>query len=203
MKTSTFIKEYPALSKTICKSLVNVFDKNSEKYAQDGRILTADGESVANPWLKRCKEFELANFEKDDLLKYNTLDDALTKSLSHYFWKYAEEHPYTLKNVVSQNKVKITKYKLRKYDIGDFFNWHIDQLGIVQATRVLACIVYLNDVEEGGETIIQISGEEKEYTCKPEVGKLLIFPAHWIFRHKSNTVVSEPKYVITCFINIY
>ncbi len=61
--------------------------------------------------------------------------------------------------------------------------------------RVLTYIYYLNDVEEGGET--QFWDNCK---IKPQKGKLVLFPASWIFPHSGLMPVSSDKYIITGWI---
>ena len=96
MDTSIYIKEYPALSKKLCKTLLNTYDKYEDDYAQEGRILTNTDEPIVSSWQKRCKEFTLADIEGHNHLKYETMDNEITEAVIHYFWKYAQEHPYTL-----------------------------------------------------------------------------------------------------------
>ena len=59
-------------------------------------------------------------------------------------------------------------------------------------TSYLTYIWYLNDVIEGGET--EFFGN---YKIKPEVGKLVLFPACWSFPHCGLMPISSNKYIIT------
>jgi hypothetical protein len=61
--------------------------------------------------------------------------------------------------------------------------------------RVLTYIWYLNDVEEGGETLFW-----DNYKIKPEKGKLVIFPALWCYPHSGLMPISGDKYIITGWI---
>jgi hypothetical protein len=53
-------------------------------------------------------------------------------------------------------------------------------------------ILFLNDVEEGGE--VEIMGKTK---IKPEKGKLLIFPSGWCFPYCNKMPISDDQYIIT------
>jgi hypothetical protein len=61
--------------------------------------------------------------------------------------------------------------------------------------RVLTYIWYLNDVEEGGETLFW-----DNYKIKPEKGKLVLFPAAWNFPHSGLMPISNDKYIITGWV---
>jgi hypothetical protein len=55
---------------------------------------------------------------------------------------------------------------------------------------------YLNDVEEGGETIFDIG---EEVTVKPKAGNVVCFPPYYLFPHKGCTPISGPKYVVSSY----
>jgi hypothetical protein len=84
--------------------------------------------------------------------------------------------------------------QIQRTDEGGFFNWHTDFSP--HEPRVLAYIIYLNDMEDGagGDTCF-ISGK----CIKPKKGKLLIFPASLCYLHKGEMVKRDFKYIITSF----
>jgi hypothetical protein len=49
--------------------------------------------------------------------------------------------------------------------------------------------------EEGGETELCI-----DLKIKPEKGKLLIFPASWLYPHSGKMPISNDKYIVTGWI---
>jgi hypothetical protein len=59
--------------------------------------------------------------------------------------------------------------------------------------RYLAYTVYLNTVEEGGETEFLYQKQR----LKPEAGTLAIWPAAWTHVHRGNPPLSGSKYIIT------
>ena len=60
-------------------------------------------------------------------------------------------------------------------------------------SRLITYLWYLNDIEEGGETEF-LGGKFK---IKPETGKLILFPASWIYPHQGCIPISSDKYIIT------
>lgn len=112
--------------------------------------------------------------------------------------------PYGLpESVFNMNKVvweKLSQYAARwgfvlgftepvsvqKYEIDEgFYTMHHDGMN-----RCVSALVYLNDVEEGGETVFP----EFDFWVKPEKGKLVIFPSNYIYRHAAMKPKSNVKY---------
>jgi hypothetical protein len=91
---------------------------------------------------------------------------------------------------------------VQKYDqgVGGYPNWHSEQYpeeGRFEALhRVLLYMVYLNDVEEGGETEFF----HQEIKIKPKKGSMVIAPAAWTHTHRGNTPISGDKFIATSWI---
>ena len=84
--------------------------------------------------------------------------------------------------------------QIQRTDKGGFFKWHSDYT----KSRMLAVIVYLNDIDEenGGST--EFNSARK---VQPETGKVLMFPTTDLHIHRGNTILNgHPKYVISSFI---
>tara|TARA_Y100000034_G_scaffold114845_1_gene151368 strand:+ start:1087 stop:1416 length:330 start_codon:yes stop_codon:yes gene_type:complete len=92
--------------------------------------------------------------------------------------------------------VRMKRYLTNDYDR---FDPHVDVLNHETARRFLAFFIYLNDVEEGGETQflnINHPGTYLPYTVKPKRGRLLMFPPTWQYYHVGLKPVSDRKYII-------
>jgi hypothetical protein len=57
-------------------------------------------------------------------------------------------------------------------------------------------IVYLNDVEVGGETEFLYP----KIKVKPKKGSLVIFPSAYPFVHRGNKPISSDKYIIATWL---
>jgi len=89
-------------------------------------------------------------------------------------------------------------YSIRVYNTGNgFFKTHVDQHAGSTVTRLFAIILYLNDVEKGGETEFPTFKKK----IKPEKGKVLMFPCNYMYPHSGNVPISGPKYIATAFVN--
>lgn len=115
------------------------------------------------------------------------------------FWenvyaRYVEEHSVlTLgcdEHSIYGNKIKHTPVG------GGFHNWHFEQGGRSTSGRLLAYIVYLNDVEEGGETEFYY----QHMRVKPKKGSIVLFPAAFTHTHRGNPPLSNDKYIMTGWV---
>ena len=62
--------------------------------------------------------------------------------------------------------------------------------------KLFATMLYLNDVEEGGETEFLY----QKVRFKPQKGRFLMWPAHWTHIHRGNPPLSGEKYIATSWI---
>ena len=77
--------------------------------------------------------------------------------------------------------------------------WHIEHgEGYEQEPRVLVYTIYLNDVEEGGETEFLHFSKR----IKPKTGRIVIWPAAFPYVHRGNPPLSGKKYILTSWLKI-
>ena len=75
--------------------------------------------------------------------------------------------------------------------------WHVEHSFKVEyAKRVLAYTIYLNDVEEGGETEFL----HQSIRVKPKKGRIVIWPSAFPYVHRGNPPLSGEKYIITSWL---
>ena len=83
--------------------------------------------------------------------------------------------------------------KIQKTEPGEGYHvWHCEHAP-TNSTRVLAWMLYLNDVEEGGET--EFLHQKLRYP--PKKGDFLVWPAFFTHMHRGNPPLSDTKYVVT------
>jgi hypothetical protein len=91
-----------------------------------------------------------------------------------------------------------TGYKIQHYTKNKgHFKWHFDALGPGTWDRQMAMIIYLNSVEDGGETCFH----QQKLKFKPVVGDAVIFPTFWTHTHCGEIPRSEDKYIISSFVS--
>lgn len=93
--------------------------------------------------------------------------------------------------------LQCTGYKIQHYKKNQgHFKWHFDALGPGGWERQLAMIIYLNSVEEGGETCFY----RQDLKVKPVAGNALFFPPFWTHMHCGEIPRSGDKYIISSFV---
>jgi hypothetical protein len=118
-----------------------------------------------------------------------------TKEFNEIFWgKYfpVYEEEYS----VLKNSDRHTNYnfKIQKTKIGGGYHiWHYESSTRDRSNRLLTWILYLNDVQEGGETEFLY----QHMRVKPEQGTLVIWPAAFTHTHRGNPPLSNEKYIVT------
>ena len=91
--------------------------------------------------------------------------------------------------------IRIKRYLDNDYDR---FDPHVDVMNSETSKRFLAFFVYLNDVDEGGETqFVQLKkpGTHIPLKIKPQQGRLLMFPPQWMYYHAGLKPLSNSKYL--------
>lgn len=81
-----------------------------------------------------------------------------------------------------------------------YYRPHVDSFPApfsVISDRVLAMVLYLNDVDYGGETNFPLH----KVAVTPKAGRIVFFPATWTHLHESRVPISGDKWIISSFIN--
>jgi 2OG-Fe(II) oxygenase superfamily len=121
-------------------------------------------------------------------------------NFSQKFWEniypaYASE--YSALNGFEKMTIRLTK--VQKTEVGGGYHvWHCENGTVENMRRVAAFIVYLNDVEEGGET--EFLYYPKRVRAKQ--GRLILWPSGFTHVHRGNPPISETKYIFTGWIEI-
>lgn len=74
--------------------------------------------------------------------------------------------------------------------------WHTENMGPYSSRRILTYILYLNDVEDGGETEFLYTPKR----IKPEKGMLVLWPAGITHTHRGNPPLKGDKYIMTGWV---
>ena len=106
---------------------------------------------------------------------------------------YVQKYSY-LKKLSTHNILEI---KIQKTKIGEgYHTWHCENAEMKARNRILAFMVYLNDVTEGGETEFLY----QKCRFKPEKNTMLVWPAQFTHVHRGNPPLSNDKYIITGWV---
>jgi predicted 2-oxoglutarate/Fe(II)-dependent dioxygenase YbiX len=109
--------------------------------------------------------------------------------------QYARHYP-AFGMVLASGQCKLTHPLLERIDPGQGFDWHIDGNKPGIENRILSTILYLADIDEGGETEFAYQGK----AVKPTAGMLVLFPPFWTHLHRGATPSEGRKYNLTSFV---
>ena len=79
---------------------------------------------------------------------------------------------------------------------GGYHSWHCENNYWTVRNRLFAWMIYLNDVQEGGET--EFLYQKTRFKPKRNMG--LLWPGSFTHTHRGNPPLSETKYVLTGWI---
>jgi len=172
-----------SLSKEQCDEIILFFENNKE-YHDPGSTSGGIDDKV-----KKCTEIFLST---DELKKpffrnlFYALGDTKVKFVNKYNF-LNNIRPWRISEV----------FKIQKYAPEEaYFELHCETNGYPDGfteRRVIAWMLYLNDVEEGGETYFP----QQDIKFKPKAGNMMFWPAYWTHPHKGIPAPKETKYIIT------
>ncbi|MFM7268755.1 MAG: 2OG-Fe(II) oxygenase [Cyanobium sp.] len=129
------------------------------------------------------------------------LADVILRGVSAGLERYLQERPQLRACCPEQELFVVPIFNLQRYAPGEgFYRWHADWTTSDEATepirRVLAWILYCNDVPEGGTEF-----HWQEHHEEAERGKLALFPAGLSHIHRGRVSHSHSKTIATGWIN--
>jgi len=178
------------LPKTFCQEMI-------EKFESDSRRRQGETQSGAvDHTLKKCTDLSIEAIT-DWGVESKHLDDAFNTAFIDYqnYLKlnvFGEDKAHIVDQLFVGKNVVRNSLTFRKYQVGDYFKWHIDYLH--SADRICNFIIYLNDHEACTEFL---NGKK----IKPEAGKIVFFPTTWVHAHCGQTIEKGNKYMVTSFLH--
>lgn len=173
-----------AFSDEFCKKVI----KQYEDMAASGHGKTRFAvENASRTWKDDTQVFA-------DDIDYIPLRES-TKEFNELFWgKYFPVYEQEYSALKESGRHSNYAFKIQKTKIGGGYHvWHYESANREMCHRLLTWILYLNDVEEGGET------EFLYYPMrvKPKTGTLIIWPTAFTHTHRGNPPISNEKYIVT------
>ena len=117
------------------------------------------------------------------------------KKFSELGMNYLKELGYS--DDLLPSKYGFEELRIKKYDVGDSFDKHVDVSDYKSARRWIAFLVYLNDNFTGGDTEFY----PHQQVIHPKTGRVLVFPCVWTYPHAGLPIVSGTKYILTTYFH--
>lgn len=182
-----FIIIYQALDEALCHAIIERFDRDDGKWR--GKIIRAGEDVTYEEGIKNSWDLEILN-EGAWRDIFQRIHPRIQACMAHYLSRSP---------ILQSFNLQITGYKIQMYPKNQgYFRWHADSVGKNAGDRVVAMILYLNDVEKGGETEFY----HQEIKVIPKAGNLVLFPAGWNYMHCAHVPESGDKYIIQTFIKV-
>ena len=171
------------LSEKKCKDIIFFFE-NNKQFHDEGSTSKGIDKNI-----KKCTEIFLSTDElKQPFFKYllNALQDTSAKFKKKYNFLLTTR-PWDISEI----------FKIQKYLPSEaYYQLHCENNGYSDGfteRRMIAWMLYLNDIKEGGETEFPQQGIK----FKPKAGNMMFWPAYWTHPHKGIPAPKEIKYIIT------
>ena len=200
MKTEykDFIGHYPgAVSRQACNTLIAAVEgQRSRPLGLMDRVSQLGGH---RKHLIDDRSVEMFDID----IAYNTSDlntaligvqQDIPKILDECVAEYLQEHPVSIETVggVSHNNI----FKIQASLPGQGYNvWHSEWC-MDNQNRFLVWILYLNDIEDGGETEFLYYPRR----VQPRAGDVIVWPASFTHTHRGNPPLKDKKYIVTGWI---
>ena len=188
-KNPNFIGSWKMDNIRLCDEIIDMFEKNSDKHVPG--MLNRVGINK-----ERKVTVEIPVRPIDIKRSNNKLLIEYFDHLSNCVYEYCSNWD-VLKNF---KKFHIGVFNLQKYELDGHFSFpHMERDSMSTQHRYFAFMTYLNDVDEGGETVFPYY----DITIKPKKGTTLIWPSDWTHTHYGDVVKSNEKYIVTGWIEYH
>ena len=110
------------------------------------------------------------------------------------FWECYEEYDkeYKILTSLSEHKLNIDLKIQKNEKTKGYHIWHCETTDRSSCGRLLMVLLFLNNVDEGGE--LEFLYQSKR--IKPEAGTMVICPASFTHTHRGNPPLSGEKYIL-------
>jgi|TARA_Y100000296_G_scaffold44316_1_gene50919 hypothetical protein len=168
-----------------CKMLIEKFEDSHEHYQT---VHQEDGD-------ERISFEQLILVEHEE---WESVQNGMLELFQDYIMRYKIDCLIGKKmwpETYGYEAIRIKRYLANDYDR---FDPHVDVIDHNSSRRFLSFFIYLNDVDEGGETEFS-SPFWLNRIVKPKRGRLLMFPPMWPWVHAGKKPVSGRKYLINSY----
>lgn len=211
---SDLIVEYKdVLDADKCQEIIKRFEESSLK-----------GEGQAGDRSPSKKKVSTDLFISE-LSEWGDIDSYIYEKFSPFAREYLNFLDGSFRGEVraANSRIMDSGYQIQRTNPGEYYRWHTDdQYSAVYDTitmpipgspdsaccgyqrRLFTYIFYLNEGFSGGRTQFVVGPNEDDVvSITPETGKLICFPANFLYPHQGEEVVEGSKYLMTGWVSDY
>ena len=178
-----FVRWYDdALPRELCEGLITGFEQMRDAHVVNGRGVRSGLERSG--WT----ELNLSRFADPAMKGF------FMTQVEDYLARYNGEIGLTLPIPLSSRSADLV---IKRYRAGsdDGFQPHFDSI-YEKADRYVVFLWYLNDVDDGGETVFC----DLDIRVQARCGRLLMFPPYWMYQHAGLPPRSNDKYIVSTYL---
>jgi hypothetical protein len=164
------------------QELIDFALSDPEKW-RDSRIGAGTVEGEVNKEIRNTRILDVPATYANDIKWFE-----VSQIVWSYANKYGMDHDAAFSNM---EHLQLLHYST---DEG-FYKPHADSGPGMQ--RIFSAVLYLNDVEDGGETYFN----SFDVSVSPKAGRLTIFPANFMYKHEARTPKSNDKFALVTWFN--
>lgn len=169
-----------ALTSRQCREIIDWFEANTGGQ-QPGRIGSQNLNTQSKVSTDIPRWFHLREMPEQ------VIEQALLKGAAEYGRNRL--HVFrTLSKINIDNSYILQRYKPNE----GYYALHCEAGSPANMMRVLAWMIYLNDVPDGGTHF-----SEQEYDCEAREGRLVMWPAYFTHMHRGIVSETTTKYIAT------
>jgi hypothetical protein len=218
-----FIEQYSnVITQENCQKIISIFDANPSRRQGE----TGGGIDISKKLSEDLVIDQLPLFKQPMGLLRKAVTYSVREYIKKYFFILISGISFTIPHPKSGQPVQLTEanfeelgldnideymqllfqlapMNVQKYakEKGNYGYWHSEiypELPNNKALhRVLLILVYLNDVDVGGETDFYYQNK----SIKPKAGSIVIAPCGFTHTHRGNIPISSDKYVIASWVS--
>lgn len=196
-----------AFTESECEALIHESEEAiSSGAAWEGRNTTGEFGETGVSKFKKSTDYQIdmkSSLASLIIAKFNQYTDNYLGNFPVDVCDCCHSDTYSHQGVVS-GKTHYPLLQIQKYDKGSghYGTWHVEKENANTSIRQFVYILYLNTVDEGGETgfLFKEEGNDDFFKVKPSRGKLIIHPASWPYVHKGYMPITQDKYILTTWL---
>ena len=181
-----------AVSHEVCDEIISIYEESQKlNYTLTRQDIGYSHQKADNSLVFANKKYMTNSiFFSQQRQHIETFVDLAWKCYHEYAKKYGILN--SLRGHRFYDDIKIQKTE----PSGGYHVWHCEHDGRTCGSRLLLVMLYLNDVEEGGETEFLY----QSLRVKPKKGTIVICPSGFTHTHRGNPPLSGDKFMINGWI---
>lgn len=180
MNLTDYVRVYDnAMPDKLCQNLITKFESDTANQVQ--------------------RDNDIMKFTEVNIVQADWFLEPIMKLALEYrrqYWIDCDINDAIINPKHSWEEIRMKRY-LRSNN--EEFRPHNDVWDLQTSRRFLVYFWYLNDVDEGGETVFYRL--DQPLAVKPQRGRLIMFPVTWQYLHAGLPPISHDKYIIGGYLH--